>query len=441
MTTNDTFERYRAFVATVAPEEDGYLFDAPRCRFWPEPGDELVLAPGATALGRGTETGVAIQLGGAQLPLRGINFATLQRALSLLPCSYAKLALGVGPEAQTLIAQTFSKVLFAPSAVAELELRQRASEIVRFPGSPYEVVRSYWRNIAAIGDRLEQLRAPPDDSQAFRALLLELHRTLLLGAAAPSSAQSFYLPASSLARKRVTPGVFYETETGVERRGSEVVLTRGARVSVPLLGGESYWQLLAESVSDEGALASDRAVQLNGLELGRLVQGRAAEEPQSRPWFLPPRPLLPGHFDALLHELRAAWRASADRDLPRLLRSVAGFHYRWVRMHPLPSANQSLSMSFVNLLLRRRLGVGVPHLLLDQLALRFQAPAYAALFGRAVNAWCAPWPTATDRLRNLLRMRSELNEFVSKLGGASSLIEARGLLIDEPEGARLALLS
>jgi len=158
---------------------------------------------------------------------------------------------------------------------------------------------------------------------------------------------------------------------------------------------------------------------------------------------LPPRPLGAAHFEALLGELERAWRSAsgASRDLPALLTALAAFHYRFVRSHPLPSANQSLSMSFVNHLLRPLLGIGVPHLLLDQLALRFELPAYVRLFARAVHIWCAPWPGATDRLRSLLRMRAELNDFVSRLGSAASLVEARALLIDDVHGARLALLS
>jgi hypothetical protein len=438
---NETvLEQYSAFVAATPPNEDGYLFDAPRCRFWPEPADELVALPGSKAVA--TPTGVAIEIpGGARLTVSGLDFKTVQRALSLLPCRYARLALELGPRSPGFVEQTFSRVLFAPSAVAQLEVVQPACEIVRFPGSPYEVVRSYWRNLCSVRRRLDALDGPPPDVSEFRDLLLELHRLLLLGEAEAERARSFYLPASVLARKRVTPGEFYEGSTGLERRGADFVITSGARVSVPLLGGALYWQLLAESVSDEAALGPRRQLELDGLDWGQVVQGRAEQEPHSKPWFLPPRPITEPHFEALLADLRAAWAARNRGDAAGALAALAGFHFGFVRAHPLPSANQSLSMSFVNSLLRPLLGIGLPHLLLDQLALRFDRAAYGRLFARAARAWSAPWPSATERLRSLLRMRGELNAFVSHVAEATSLIEARALLERDPHGAMLALLS
>jgi hypothetical protein len=125
------------------------------------------------------------------------------------------------------------------------------------------------------------------------------------------------------------------------------------------------------------------------------------------------------------------------------LAALGAFHYRFVRVHPLPSGNQSLSMSFVNAALRRLLGIGIPHLLLDQLALRFEMPAYQRLFARAARAWSAPWPNAAERVRHLMRMTRELNEFVAALSSSITLLEARAL-ITSPEhenGAALALLS
>ncbi len=214
---------------------------------------------------------------------------------------------------------------------------------------------------------------------------------------------------------------------------------------MPLLGGVNYWQLLAESVADGAALADERQLDVEGLDLGRVVRARAEGEAESRPWFLPPRPLNDRHFAALAADLSAARAAQARRDVPGALASLGAFHYRFVRAHPLPSGNQSLSMSFVNMMLGRVLGTGIPHLLLDQLALRFQLPAYQQLFARAARVWSA-WPsqapgvTPSERLRHLLRMRNELNDFVSALGGSATLLEARALLATRADGAELALL-
>jgi hypothetical protein len=454
--TEPRHQQYAAFVASEAAkqDDDGYLFDSPRCRFSPEPADELVAMPGLAAVA--TAAGVAVVApGGVQLAIQGFDVRTLQRVLTLLPCRYARVALELGPRSSSFIEQTFSRVLFAPSAVAELELAQPACEIVRFPGSPYEVVRSYWRNLGSVRRRLDALliEGPPVDVPAFRELLLELHRLLLLGDTDGAGPRSFYLPASALARKRVTPGEFYEGSSAVQRDGPDVVITSGARVSVPLLGGALYWQLLAESVSDEAALSDHRKLELDGIDWGQVVLGRAADELQNKPWFLPPRPLAAQHFETLLGELHAAWEASRRGDLQSALAALASFHFGFVRAHPLPSANQSLAMSFVNSLLRPLLGIGMPHLLLDQLALRFDRAPYGRIFARAARAWSAPWPSATERLRSLLRMRGELNAFVMKLGtsqgdtrlgtsqGGTSLIEARALIEEEPHGAKLALLT
>jgi hypothetical protein len=439
--SRDVDAKYRAFVEALPPSDDGYLFDEPKCRFWPELGDELVVPPGTQAV-RGTD-GAAIQLAsGARLALVGIPLGLAQTALAALPCRYSRLIIALGPACPGFVEQTFSKVMFAPAAVAELEVALPSSEIVRFPGSPYEVVRAYWQNSALARDALIE-RGVPTTAAELKALLLEMHRRLLVGDERVDARSSFYLPASALARKRATPGSFYDAPTGGDLRGAELIITSGARVSVPLLGGADYWQLLAESVSDLGAL-EERQLVVDGLDLGRVARARAEDEPQLRPWFLPPRPLTEGHFDALVADLARAQVAEQRRDVDGVLAALAAFHYRFVRIHPLPSANQSLSMNIVGWVLRRVLGASMPHLLLDQLALRFELAAYQQLFARAARAWT--WPDTPDgaskseRLRQLIRIRGELNDFVTSLAASASLLEARALVGADPHGAALALL-
>lgn len=423
--SRERIEQYRRFVEQCPMPEDGYLFAEPRARFRPEPGDELL----------------ALQ----PMAVSGIDARVVKAAFDALcsgPQSYARLLVLLGPNLESFLEQTFAKVVLAPKAVAALEIELPCAEIVRFPGSPYEVVRSYWRNMIAVRARLQQWPTPGSAAE-IRRLLLELHELALLGEDAAGARSSFYLPASALGRKRPEPGRFYEVASSFERRADGLVLTSGARVSVPLLGGEHYWQLLAESVSDPEAVGREREERqtvLDGLELGRVVHARAEDEAARRPWFLPPRPLLDDHFSALAAELQRAAAAEAQHDVPGALDALAAFQYRFVRIHPLPSANQSISMCFVNAALRRLLGVGIPHLLLDQMALRFSLSAYQQLFARAARAWSAPWPNAAERQRQLLRMRQELNAFVSELSQVGSLLEARALLADRPEAARLALL-
>jgi hypothetical protein len=434
--TSERLAAYQAFVQNSASRDaaDGYLFDTPRCRFTLEPSDELVAAPGARVVG------TLIELpNGARLPMVGLEPPALRAAFGALPCSYSRLTLELGGDAPSFVEQAFSRVVFAPAAVLALEQAVAGAELVRFPGSPYEIVRSYWRNSAAVRRCIEASGLPQDRAE-LRALLLELHELMLLGEN-PDGRTSFYLPASLLGRKRPTPGRFYEAPSGVELRAGQTILTSGARVSAPLLGGVHYWQLLAESVGDLGALGAERELTEAGVSLGRLVHGRAEDEPQARPWFLPPRPLLDAHFELLLDALARAQRAETAHDPAALVAALADFHWRFVRVHPLPSANQSLSMSFVNAALRRTFGAGIPHLLLDQLALRFDAAAYRTLLARAVQAWCVPFPTPSQRLIQLGRMAQTLNELATSLGAAGSLLEARALLPRMSYAAELGLLS
>ncbi len=439
--SSDRAAAYRAFVRDSASRDagDGYLFDTPRCRFALEPSDELVAAPGARVVPAGAGAVIELKSGG-RLPIAGIGFEKVRAAFAALPCRYSRLVVELGPECESFVAQAFSRVVFAPAAVAELEVTLPGAEIVRFPGSPYEIVREYWRNSGAVRGRIEAHGVPESPSE-LRELLLQLHELMLLGEPNTGARSSFYLPASALGRKRPVPGRFYEEATGVERRGAETILTSGARVSVPLLGGALYWQLLAESVSDLEALAPERELIEADLALGRLVQARAEQEPQARAWFLPPRPLLDAHFEGLLAELRRADDASARSDDAGLLAALGLFHHRFVRVHPLPSANQSLSMGFVIAALRRRFGAGIPHLLLDQLALRFSGAAYRELFSRAVRAWCVPFPNPGERMRQLAHRTKMLNQLVSSLQEAPSAIEARALLPRMSYAAELALLS
>ncbi|HKY38032.1 MAG TPA: hypothetical protein VJN18_18950 [Polyangiaceae bacterium] len=417
----DRFEQYRRFVQGAPETDAGYLFDRPQTRFWPEPSDELVAAP--AQLKRASNL-VRVEVAGAVLPLSGLDFATVQAAFQALPCSLGRLHIALGARAPSFIEQTFAKVVFAPGAVAELEVELPSLEIVRFPGSPYEVVRSYWRNMRAVRRRL-QAGGLPADALELRSLLLELHELALTGDATSSCRSSFYLPASRLGRKRPDPGS---------------LLTSAARVSVPLLGGQHYWQLLAESVSDEAALHAERHVRVDGLKLGHFAPGREEGESETRSWFIPPRPLEDAHFEALAADLRHAGEAREKGEASAVLAALAAFHYRFVRIHPLPSANQSLSMSFVNAILHDLRGVGIPHHLLDQLALRFDLPAYQRLFARAVAAWSVPSTSPTERVRQLLRMRAELNELISELSKTRTLLEGRALLPERRGGRSLALL-
>jgi hypothetical protein len=389
------FAAYRHFVANAPVPEDGYLFDTPRCRFAPEPSDRLLLGPGAT---RPPE----------------VDQATWQAAERQLPCALSELTTTLGERTEAFVRATFGSVLFAPHALLSLELAQPSHEIVRFPGSPYEIVRPYWRNMGAVR-RILETEPVPSSGAELSELIVRLHVLALTG-----DGRSFYLPASALARKRPTPGELYDVPSQLQRHGGTFVLLSGARVSAPLLGGEHYFRLLAESVGDPGALATERQLEFGGVPLGGIIPARAPDEAESRPWFVPPRPLSRAHFELLATQLRAADEAARQRDDAALVHALARFHYAFVRTHPLPSANQSLSMSFINARLRARFGSGIPHLLLDQLALRFRPDSYAQLFDRAVRSWLVVEQQPAARNLELSKRRRILDACVSGIAQAQS---------------------
>src|SRR5690606_37922556 len=125
-------------------------------------------------------------------------------------------------------------------------------------------------------------------------------------------------------------------------RGDRAVFLDGPRVNAKLVGGEAYAARLFASLGDEAALAP-RAV-CDPIPWGEIVIARSERDAGFGPWFCPPRPITEAHLEALFD----AWRAG----------DWAGFHWRFVRLHPFRCGNQSLAMGLVN----ARLPVGLPHL-------------------------------------------------------------------------------
>src|SRR3970282_800080 len=136
---------------------------------------------------------------------------------------------------------------------------------------------------------------------------------------------------------------------------------------------ELYHRVLYERAGDPGALDPERAIAIDGLAWGRVVRARAAADPEFGDWFCPPRPLELRHFEVLRASLAGALSAAASAEAPEAVRACARFHWQFVRLHPFYCANQSLAMNLVNFVLARALGAGIPHSILDQLALRLAA--------------------------------------------------------------------
>src|SRR5882672_5236945 len=210
----------------------------------------------------------------------------------------AREASAVSPSTwELLVSHGFGKLLFAPMALAELEARVSHAEIVRFPGSPYEIVRAYWRNMADVAERLAGIDGLFGDDPGFVGLLRELNVLALLG----TSRRSFYRPASPVVGKRgLEPGALWLTPSVTEETSDGVRFVSGPRVGAALIGGERYHGLLSRSLADPDSLASARSVTTDdGLSWGRVVTARAATDEHAAPWFCPPRPFGAPHFRAI----------------------------------------------------------------------------------------------------------------------------------------------
>lgn len=400
---------------------DFYLMSDPKVRFDARPDDILVPGPGTTHTAGGSDPDLSRRL----LELCD-GTRTFGAALSTLGLERE--------EGAALLEASFGTTLFAPHAVVELERRIPSSDIVRFPGSPYEIVRNYWSNMAAVRDRLPTLLDLADRPAEALAELCRLHRVALLG----SDGASEYLPLSPVARKGIDAGTLFHRATRVEETPSGALITEGPHVNAALLGGHAYWALLAEEQSDREALEERTHEDEAGLSWGRVVVARARDE-QPKPWFVPPRPLTPAHgarlFEALARARDAGRRGNGDE----AVRALADFHQKFVRLHPFQAGNQSLAMNVVNGLLTELSGAGIPHLVLDHLALRFDRRAYADLFLRAVRSWSVTG-TPVGRYRALTDKKQRFFALVGRLSAATDAEAARAVRDASPDDARLALL-
>lgn len=422
-TTGDATRAYERWLAAQPKSADHYLLAEPRVRFEPRGSDVIVRVPGSPVPsydGQELERDVTI--------LEGLDAArSWDEACALASVTPA--------DADALLQAGFGTVLLAPLAVAELEARVPCAEIVRFPGSPYEVVRSYWSNMTAVRERLDVLFRRTRSPALFMAELARLHRVLLLG----PDESTFYRPLSPVASKGIGPGALWETPSRVEEEAGGPRLVEGPRVSAADVGGRRYWSLLAESVKDEGALAPARAHEQDGAGWGRIITARAGDELEPKLWFLPPRPLEEAHFAALCRPFERARDAIARGERATALAALAAFHQRFVRLHPFRAGNQSLVMNVVNACLRELTGAGIPHLVLDQLALRFDEPAYARLFTRAVNAWTVQG-SPLERYRVLTERKARYFALLGALDAAKDASEARAVLDARRDDAAVALL-
>ncbi|HEV8547986.1 MAG TPA: hypothetical protein VGQ57_03140 [Polyangiaceae bacterium] len=431
---------YERFLRETPDAGEEYLRSEARVRFEPHDDDVLVAAPGlAVGAARG---GASLQGGPLPGPLfvPDVSESVLSRVLAAFDGSAtlaaARASAGLEPAAErALLRAAFGIALFAPHAVTALERAVPCAEIVRFPGAPYEIVRNYWQNMAAVRAHFAELEASAGDARRGFVELTNLHVLALVG----DGGRSFYRPASRVVRHGLTPGALYTTQARLEETPSGTRLLEGPRVHAPFLGGEGYALLLAEQSGDPEATLERRQHEDDGLDWGRVVTASAAGDAGPAPWFLPPRPITLAHAESLFDALRRALSAAQAREQKAALEGLADFHQRFVRLHPFRACNQALAMNLVNAVLARVAGAGMPHLVLDHLALRFAPAAYRRLFALAARQWCVEG-TPAARLTHLFRKKSAYFGLVSELGQTHDADAAAIVARAAPDAARLALL-
>jgi hypothetical protein len=423
--------------------QSSYLFLEPRVRFCPEPDDRLTLVNGVSLRREGKRAVLYHAATDTKAPVEGLDVALVERIISAIDGTHSLLAIQLLARAtqsqmDVFLRASFGRFVLCPKTMTAFETNLDACGLVRFPGSPYEIDRYYWANMIAVRAAwLETTRAEEDASQFVRTLK-RLHVLALIG----PGGRTFYRPSSPIVNKAgARAGSFYEVPTRTLRELDLTLFVDGPRVSSPFVGGRQYHELLARSLSDPDALLAERQlVDDTGLGWGRVTVGLARSDAAPDSWFIPPRPITAQHLEQL-HRNYAEARSDAQQSEDDWLRAVATFHYQFVRLHPFTCANQSLAMNLVNGLLERHARTAIPHLILDQLALRLSRDAYVQLFRRVVGAWSLSSRLPEARLRTLIEQRASLDGLVSRIGKATTLEAAERVTLEEPLAARYALLT
>ena len=423
---------------------DDYLFAAAAARFIPDDADVLVRATGATVAG--SRRGARVQTeAGTDLHLDRCDPRTVQRVLDAMdgqrPLAAVVAASGVPyPQVMAVLRGTFGHVVFAPDAIGVLEQEVSGTEITRFPGSPYEIERPYWRNMVAVRRALGSLdeleAALASDEQATRCLR-RLHVLALMG----EDLRTYYKPASRISSKGILPGTFLVGRARTLETPSGTLFLDGPRANVSLIGGALYHLALYTVVGDAAAAQPRVFADDDGLSWGHIVHARAASDTEATDWLCPPRPLTVRHLERLFAPLRAAVGAARRQLKAEVVRELARFHHRFVHLHPFRCANQCIAMSLVNHVLHVSHGAGMPHLILDHVGLRLSIEAYERVFAGAVSTWLLSSADRLARARRLADQKARMFEFIERVAHAGSLPKALEVVGADLETARLALFS
>ncbi len=428
--------------AQAAATPGSYLFDQPEVRFEPRDEDVLVLDPGARIEARAGRLRLASPRLPAGMELDGFEPRDREACEAWLgsidgASSLVELRQRAGSERfELLLRQAFGKLIFSPLALLELERGVSGIEITRFPGSPYEIARNYWQNMAAVRARSTRLEAAVETDERFLHALRELHVVALMG----DDLQTYYQPQSPISSGRAAPGRLMHAPSVLAETQEMCLFVRGPRVRAAHLGGVEYHRALCRSLDDLEAMAPRRFTDAAGLDWGRVVHARAAADAAAQDWFCPPRPILPGHVTALRLAFERAVAASHAGDGSRCSEALAHFHRAFIRLHPFHCGNQSLAMNLVGAVLSRLLGAGMPHLMLDHLALRLSPAAYVRVFRRALAAYVSSSTPLAARYLKLASNRARIFELTERLSKAGSDEKVQLTIAAEPEAAHLLLL-
>jgi hypothetical protein len=421
---------------------EDYLFYETRVRFEPRVEDVLQLVDGTEAVTTPKGSALVHPPSGARVELPGLSIDAVERLISQIDAvrplieieHCAKLPQGT---LERFLLATFGTLVLAPSTIEHYQTRLDVLEIVRFPATPYEVTRNYWDNMSAVRMQLERTVRLAVDLETCWKHLRSLHVLALMGA----DGRSFYRPSSPITGKNVAPSALYHTDSKLLRTATTTWIVAGPRVSAPLVGGAPYHELLAHSVDDLAAVAAERTlVDESGIPWGELVVGRARGDAQAGSWFLPPRPIRDSHLQAVFHALANVEMPGTRQHREEALGSIADFHWYFIRLHPFSCANQSLAMCVVNCLLGRLGGVGIPHLVLDQLALRLDRLPYRRIFLRAVREFGVEAGSSMGRWKALREKRTLMEGFLRRVAETQDPRERALLPAQYPDEAAAALL-
>lgn len=422
----------------LAPVDD-YLFARSRIRFEPAGGDRLTLLESAEAVEQNGRVCVRLS---KQLPHVDVPSLTLSTVKALFDALRKRPLLVELPfaarvpqrDCDQLLRVGFGRFVFAPEPLAALERQTAASEVVRFPASPYEIVRNYWHNAGQLSTEISADLGTVDES-SFENWLRECHVKLLLG----PNFDTFYRPSSPIARSRVMPGALYTRQTQVVTASSGAYIVEGPRINASPVGGEIYHRLLQSSLQ-EGAAKLPLVNVATESDWGSVITARARGDERVADWFVPPRPIGAHHLDFLRMAWNRAITARNEHDTETSIGELGKFHWCFVRLHPFACANQSLAFTLVNCVLRQVVGCGIPQLILDQMALRLTCSEYIRVFSRAVDAWRTDAANGLERQKDRIHKRQQLDRGIAAIASAKTVEEAETLTREDPAVRRLALL-